>query len=261
MRFPVFVLIGNLSLHPHPFFEGLAYLVAFGIYFVLRRRHPDPIAEDSRWWIVTAAIAGAVIGGKFLYLLEDPSATIAHRGDVEFLLGGKTIIGAIVGGWFAVEFAKRRLGIRARTGDLFALPLAIGVAVGRLGCFFSGMEDHTVGTRTALPWGIDFGDGPRHPTQLYEIIFLLLLATLIVWMSRRPHREGDLFRVFVAGYVGFRLGVDFLKPDVRVFGGLTSIQWACVLTLIYLVIERLRVSHRPLETATPPIASAAVREL
>jgi prolipoprotein diacylglyceryltransferase len=49
------------------------------------------------------------------------------------------------------------------------LPLAIGIAVGRLGCFFAGLDDFTYGTPTTLPWGHDFGDGiARHPVQLYE---------------------------------------------------------------------------------------------
>ena len=63
------------------------------------------------------------------------------------------------------------------TGDLLALPLVLGIAIGRIGCFLSGLEDQSYGVATALPWGVDFGDGvARHPTQLYEYRFSPLLG-------------------------------------------------------------------------------------
>jgi phosphatidylglycerol---prolipoprotein diacylglyceryl transferase len=67
---------------------------------------------------------------------------------------------------------------------------------------------------------------------LYEIVWLGVLAIGLVWLARKPHREGDLFKVFMLGYFGFRLAIDFLKPGIA-FGGLTSIQWACVMMLLY----------------------------
>jgi phosphatidylglycerol---prolipoprotein diacylglyceryl transferase len=260
MQFPAYIKVGSLALHPHWVFEALAFVVAFRIYLALRRRHGDPLLEDARWWVAAAGLAGAVFGGKLLYLLEDSAATVAHRFDAQYLLGGKTIVGAIIGGWCAVEFAKRRLGVRQRTGDLFAIPLSAGIAIGRIGCFLSGLSDHTSGIRTALPWGVDFGDGRRHPTQVYEILFLIILGALIVQFSRRPHREGALFRIFVVGYFAFRLFVEFLKPVERVFAGLSSIQWACALTLGYCAFEKWH-SSRPILTLTPaPAASTASRE-
>jgi phosphatidylglycerol---prolipoprotein diacylglyceryl transferase len=88
---------------------------------------------------------------------------------------------------------------------------------------------------------VNFGDGvPRHPTQLYEIGFVLLLAALIVEASRRPHRQGDLFKLFMVGYFAFRLCVDLLKPDVRVLAGLSSIQCACIFVLLYYAPDVLR---------------------
>ena len=114
-------------------------------------------------------------------------------------MAGKTIVGALIGGLITVEWAKRRLGIAHRTGDLFALPLCLGIAIGRVGCFLTGLEDHTVGVRTTLPWGIDFGDGPRHPTQLYEILFVILLGLGILWYARRPHSGGRLIPMFHGG--------------------------------------------------------------
>ncbi len=74
-----------------------------------------------------------------------------------------------------VEWVKRAIGARGSSGDAFALPLIVGIAIGRIGCFLAGLGDHTYGNPTALPWGVDFGDGvPRHPTAV--VAFLILLA-------------------------------------------------------------------------------------
>jgi len=95
-------------------------------------------------------------------------------------MGGKTIVGALVFGLISVELFKRYIGVHQSTGDLYAIPLALGIAIGRIGCFLTGLSDNTYGTPTNLPWAIDFGDGiPRHPTQLYEIVFLLALIPIL----------------------------------------------------------------------------------
>ena len=95
-------------------------------------------------------------------------------------MGGKTIVGALVFGMIAVELMKRYIGLQQSTGDLYAIPLALGIAIGRIGCFLTGLADDTYGVATSLPWGVDFGDGVhRHPTQLYEIAFLLALIPVL----------------------------------------------------------------------------------
>jgi phosphatidylglycerol---prolipoprotein diacylglyceryl transferase len=240
MQFPVYLRIGSLRIHPHWVSEALAYAIAFRVYLTLRRLQGDALNDDARWWVIAAAVAGAAVGSKVLYWFEDSRLTLTHWHDPIFLMGGKTIVGALIGGLLAVEWTKRRLGIMRRTGDLFALPLCVGIAIGRIGCFLTGLEDHTVGAYTALPWGVDFGDGPRHPTQLYEILFVIVLGLGILWYSHRPHSEGGLFKCFMVGYFAFRLAVDFLKPDLRVFAGLSSIQWACVGVLGYYVADHFR---------------------
>lgn len=234
MSFPVYLHLGALRIHPHWLLETLAYIVAFRFYLRLRHKSGDAIQEVDRWWIVAAAAVGSVVGSKLLYWLEDPTLTLHHWRNPAFLLGGKTIVGALIGGLFAVEAMKVVLGIHRRTGDLFALPLCVGIAIGRVGCFLTGTEDHTAGIPTALPWGVNFGDGVlRHPTQLYEIAFVIVLGVFIHTISRRQFVSGDLFKLFMVGYFAFRLCVDFLKPDVRVFAGLSSIQCACALMLLY----------------------------
>lgn len=231
MPFPVYVELGPWRLHPHLLFELAGYTLGFRIYLTARKRAGDHLDETGRWWIIAAGICGAAAGSKLVFLALDPWETWSHLHQPGWLLGGKTIVGGLAGGLLGVEVTKRIMGVTRSTGDLFAIPLALGIAMGRIGCFLTGMEDHTHGLPTALPWAIDFGDGiPRHPTQLYEIGFLLALTGLLVWLQRRPQPEGHVFRVFLGGYMAFRLLIDFIKPGLPL-AGLTAIQWTCVMVL------------------------------
>jgi len=258
MAFPYYFEFEGHRLHPHTVFEGMAYVVAAALYLGLRRHLGDAIPTPIRWTVVAAAVAGATLGSKLLYWLEDPQATLLHRNDVAYLMGGKTIVGALVFGMMAVEIMKRYIGLEQSTGDLYAIPLALGIAVGRMGCFLTGLADNTYGVATSLPWGVDFGDGiRRHPTQLYEIAFLLALILVLgrvlvrVPRSTPPSeapeaapttgfRSGDVFRVFMVAYLSFRLLLDFIKPYPRVFLGLGTIQWVCVLVLLYYARDIVR---------------------
>jgi len=180
MNFPVYLHFGRYRIHPHIFFETLAYCVAFGVYLLLRRRFGDPISTPLRCAVIAAAVAGAALGSKVLFWLEDPRLTWHNLHDPVYIMGGKTIVGALVFGLISVELIKRYIGLRESTGDLYAIPLALGIAIGRIGCFLTGLPDNTYGTPTSLPWAVDFGDGiPRHPTQLYEIVFLLALVPIL----------------------------------------------------------------------------------
>jgi len=141
------------------------------------------------------------------------------------VLGGKTIVGGLLGGWIGVELAKKRLRIRGSTGDGFVFPLILGMCIGRIGCFLTGLADHTHGVHTSLPWAVDFGDGPRHPTQVYEIVFLIFLGVGL-WSYGAPRYSGQRWRMFMLGYLAFRFGVEFIKPRYAPYAGLSAIQMA-----------------------------------
>jgi len=227
----------HVSPHPglHPLFEALAYAAGYALYKWLRTREGDALSDERRWLIIAATALGALAGSRILGLLEQAPRIGFHWSSL-LLPGGKTIVGGLLGGWLAVETAKPLLGIRSRTGDLFAIPLCIGIAIGRVGCFLAGLADDTYGKPTSLPWAVDFGDGiPRHPTQLYEIVFLMLLAAVLWRLSRRPHATGALFRVFMGSYLTWRLLIDFIKPQPLV-GGMDVIQWACVAGLLAVAV-------------------------
>jgi phosphatidylglycerol:prolipoprotein diacylglycerol transferase len=233
MHFPVYIRLFSFSIRPHFLFESLAYSIGFLVFRLLKGRLGDVVPQDVRWSVTAAAAFGAAAGSKVLYWLEDPQRIITHWNNFAIVWGGKTIVGGLIGGLIAVEWTKKRLDYREHTGDLFAVPLCVGTAIGRIGCFLTGLEDDTYGRATSLPWGIDFGDGiARHPTQLYEILFLVALAGMLFFAMQRPHTQGDIFKGFMTGYCAWRLAIDFLKPDPRYFG-MNSLQWACLGVLLY----------------------------
>jgi prolipoprotein diacylglyceryltransferase len=215
----------------HTCFDILAWMSAALMgWFVsreewLRERARTPL-RDPGYFIALAlgAIAGAMLFGSL-------NMGLAGR----WVLG-HSIAGAIAGGVFAVEAFKLVFGIRGSTGAQFVAPLATGIAVGRLGCFFAGLPDFTYGTPTALPWGVDFGDGiARHPVQLYESAAMLLF--LIVYL-REIARGSELFRtrgfhLFVGWYACQRFVWEFLKPYPTLIGPFNIFHIVCAILLAY----------------------------
>lgn len=221
----------------HTLFEMVAYAIGFRTFLWTRKRLA-PAAfrhEDHVVWVGVGAIVGAALGAKLSFWLDDPLTAFANFPDLRHLLEGKSIIGALLGGLTGVELAKRIAHVNNSTGDAFVLPLTVGMCIGRIGCFVAGLDDHTYGVATTLPWGIDFGDGiARHPTQLYEIAFLLTQYGLIHTRRHALCVAGDRFRTFMIGYLLFRLLVEFIKPVFYAYpGGLSGLQWLCVGGLIY----------------------------
>lgn len=233
MTFPVYIQIGLIKLHPHLVFESLGYLIAFRL-LLKHNLKTDTIPFSQRSSVIIGAILGAVLGAKSLAFLQHLDLLKDYQNLLILFLSGKTIVGGLLGGLIGVEITKKIIGITRSTGDVFVYPLIYAIAIGRIGCFLTGLSDRTYGIPTTLPWGIDFGDGiPRHPTQIYEIIFLVLLATFLNIRNHYHLKEGDRFKFFMIGYLGFRFLIDFIKPDYLMFLGLSAIQIACFLGLIY----------------------------
>jgi len=202
----------------HIAFDSLAWLAAGGSLFWLVRsakvRFPASPAGDLRY--IAALVFGAGLGA---YLFGTANQWLSHQTGI-----ARSIEGAIVGGVIAVELYKRASGIASRTGARFALPLAVGVAVGRLGCFFAGLDDFTYGTPTALPWGRDFGDGiARHPVQLYESAAMAAFTLIYVWRVRRNDRFmiDNGFYLAVGFYGAQRFAWEFIKPYAALMGPFT----------------------------------------
>lgn len=233
VQFPVVFHVLGHPVPAHPVLEMLGYTVGFQTYLLIRRRREaDPLAAalvpaETMLWLLVACVFGAFCGAKILAWIESWPDYWSHRSDPAVWIGGKTIVGGIIGGWAGVEIAKKILGVAVRTGDGYVIPLCLGIAIGRIGCFLTGLPDHTYGTATGLPWGIDFGDGiRRHPTQLYEVIWLLGMAA-IFWRAGAGWRRdtgGQMFRWFIVGYLLFRFAIEFIKPSFKPYAGFSAIQ-------------------------------------
>lgn len=200
----------------------LAYLVAMALMVAEARRRR--LATEGMGYLAVAGLAGGVIGARLAHwLLVDPQALAANPlGPFDVRQGGRTILGGVLGGWLAVEVAKRRMGIRRSTGDLFAPALAMGEAIGRIGCFLNGC---CFGQPTSVPWACYQHDALRHPTQFYTMAYCLaMFALLWRWRDRLP-REGDLFRRYLVMWGLGRFVIEFWRDSGTMAMGLSAAQW------------------------------------
>jgi phosphatidylglycerol---prolipoprotein diacylglyceryl transferase len=202
----------------HSLFDVAAWAGAAAAGYAVARWRPlaFPVQASMRLDYIAMAALGAAAGGYLFGTLNMWASGVAGL--------GRSIEGAIFGGILAVEIFKRIAGVKGATGARFAAPLAIGVAIGRLGCFYSGTEDFTYGVPTGLPWGVNCGDGVlRHPVQLYESAtmagFLLVYVAALARRNVFWSRNGFYLAV---GFYGFqRFFWEFLKPYATVLGPLT----------------------------------------
>ncbi len=246
MHFPINFVIGNTTIPSHLVFDILAYYVGLSLFFRLRKTYADQLSVVNRQLIIVAAIGGAFIGATTLGAVEHFSSFL-HPTNWLYYLSNRTIVGGLLGGWIAVEIVKKIIGEKKSSGDIFVFPLIFAMAIGRIGCFLTGVSDMTVGNPSSLPWAMDQGDGiPRHPTSLYEILFLLLFAGALYWWYSRKRRrkdrravkyeDGMLFKYFLTGYCIFRFFIEFIKPVEPIVFGLSSIQLACAACVLYYLI-------------------------
>lgn len=197
----------------------MAAAIATGAYLGRRAQAGLKLTAGEKFGLGLGAFCGAMLGAKFVFLLIDPLAPMRLS---DFLDGGKTILGGLMGGYFGVELAKWTLQLKVKTGDSYAVPVAASIAIGRLGCFVAGC---CYGTPTSLPWGVDFGDGvPRHPTQLYEAVFHGSMAFLLAKLRREGRYPRQLMKLYIISYLAYRFMTEFIRPERRVFEGLTGYQ-------------------------------------
>ncbi len=249
MTFPVQYEVFGSDIPAHAVFELLGCCIGFQLFLLIRRRARltsalgrAAVPFEQNAWIIVGCVFGALVGSKLLAWVESPIEYWNARHNPAAWMGGKTIVGGLVGGWIGVEIAKKRLRITHSTGDLFVFPLILGIAIGRIGCFLTGLPDKTHGLHTSLPWAVDFGDGPRHPTQLYDIAFLLLLGLTLALRARKPFINGELFRLFLMGYLSWRFAVEFIKPRyIYPYAGLSAIQIVCAFGAICCLASLLRI--------------------
>lgn len=212
----------------HDLHYALVMLAAVTVLSLLLRRSQArlPLAWWQKLGLGIGGFCGAMIGAKLPFALADWNGLMSGT---TWLSDGKTIMCGIVGGYFGVEVAKWTLDIQIKTGDTFAVPVAVAVAIGRLACFVGGC---CFGTPTSLPWGVRFstaGDAlARHPTQLYEAAFHLLLAAILLALQQRGIFRGQLVKLYILCYLAYRFGTEFIRPEPQMLLGLTGYQWAAL---------------------------------
>jgi phosphatidylglycerol:prolipoprotein diacylglycerol transferase len=203
----------------------MAAAITIGVLLARVTQSSLPLTRREKFFVGLGAFCGAMIGAKLPFVLSDWEGL---RSGLAWFASGKTILFGLVGGYFGVELAKWLLDIRTKTGDSFAVPVAAAIGVGRLGCYRAGC---CYGTPTELPWGVEFpavDHLPRHPTQLYESAFHLLAAAVLYTLWRRQLLRGQLIKLYILCYLVYRFLTEFIRPEARLFGGITGYQWAAL---------------------------------
>lgn len=192
---------------------------------VAARLQPDPssLPPRLRSGLFLCAVGGAVASA---YLLQLPADLFGWHAPApagmppELPLGGRTVLGGLLGGWLGVEWAKRRLGIRRPTGDSFALPLALALGFGRLGCMAAGC---CAGVVCEPHWWayVDADGTPRVPVQAAEAVFHFGAAVVLFVAARRRRAGGRRLAAYLAVYAVLRFGLEFVRLQPPMLAGLT----------------------------------------
>jgi phosphatidylglycerol:prolipoprotein diacylglycerol transferase len=234
---------------------GYGLCVGLGIALALiaarAQRQRSGLPERTRAVLLYAACAGAILGA---YLLQLPADLLGwawqpegQRGDA-MPLGGRTVLGGLLGGWLAVELAKKALGWRQPTGDGFALPLAIALACGRMGCAFAGC---CAGVACEPAWWTlqDESGTPRVPVQLVEAAFHALFALFFWRLRASAWLAGRRLALYLALYAALRFALEFARENPPITLGLSYYQFLALalfaLAAVTFVIRSLRLPRSP----------------
>jgi phosphatidylglycerol---prolipoprotein diacylglyceryl transferase len=243
----------------------------FGVMFALgflacgavvaRRLRELHLRVDWAYEIVFAALVGGVVGARAYYVIENFSQVEHDILGSVFSGSGLVWYGGAIGGAIGVVLWMRwRHVLELRMFDMCATALALGYAIGRIGCQVSGDGDY--GIRSSLPWAMGYPHGTVptppgvrvQPTPIYETVTMCLLAYFL-WQLRDRVRPGVIFALYMVGSGLERLLVEFIRRNKEVLIGLTAPQLEsialCVIGLIWLA---QMVSRDGVDVLRPTIA-------
>jgi prolipoprotein diacylglyceryltransferase len=232
MTFPYQVSFLGSPLYLHFIFETLAFIVGVRLYYYLRNGSSDAVSDLNRLWIMLGAMMGALVGSRFLAILEDPA--LISKQTWMMIYQNKTVAGGFIGGLFGVEGIKKIIGVKTATGDVYVIPILVALFIGRIGCFSMGIAEPTYGIETTCIFGMNLGDGKlRHPVALYEMVYLVGLLLLFYTIKNKTLVQGDRFKLFMVLYFLYRFLVEFIKPYHPLFLNLSCIHWSALFMFAY----------------------------
>jgi phosphatidylglycerol:prolipoprotein diacylglycerol transferase len=210
--------------------------------------------RDERLMIIyVAALVSAFLSAKLVYLAAE--GWMFWRDPQRWMIWatGKTILGALLGGYVGVEIAKKASGYTAPTGDWFALVAPVGILLGRVGCLLHGC---CLGRVCEPAWytmrdphGVD-----RWPAVPVEILFNVAAILAFVVLRWRRVLPGQHFHLYLLGYGLFRFGHEFLRATPRLAGGITGYQIAALSVAGLGIVGFVRRRHA--QRATPCVPTA-----
>lgn len=224
--------------------------------------------------VVGWAVAGGIIGSKLLVIPLEHWAPAISEGSIPGTTA-KTYLGGVLGGTLAVLAVRQLIGFRVPVADHFALALPVGLAIGRIGCFIGGC---CFGSASTLPWAMTYPAHTHphgeqvaaglidsaapltaavHPTQLYEIVFLVALSLVLIRNRSRFRRPGSLFMLSAGSYGAFRFLEEFVRHGSTTYAGLNLAQWGLLLAVPSLFIV---LWHRERKTRPVPASKSTTNE-
>jgi phosphatidylglycerol:prolipoprotein diacylglycerol transferase len=209
--------------------------------------------RDERLLLIyVAALVGAFLGAKIVYLLAEGWMDWTQPNRWLRLATGKTIIGGLLGGYAAVEIAKKFVGYKTATGDWFALIAPLGVIIGRIGCLLHGC---CPGEVCAHSWyTLDDAEGvARWPAVLVEIAFNVIALIAFVVLRQRHMLPGQHFHLYLIAYGLFRFAHEFVRATPRIIGPLSGYAIAALVITVF-GVAAFKKRARQLRVATGPVA-------
>ncbi|OYT32866.1 prolipoprotein diacylglyceryl transferase [Candidatus Woesearchaeota archaeon ex4484_78] len=231
---PVILNLGPLEIR----WYGLMYVLGFFVvYFYVRsmiKKKRLKLSVEELDNLLVLLIFAMILGARLFYaIFYNPSYFV--RFPLKFFAvweGGLSFHGALLAiiltGFF---YCKKKNISFLETADVFIVPVALANAFGRIGNFINA---ELYGKVTGLPWGVLFPgvSGPRHPTQIYEAFYNVVIFSVLFFLRNKVKKKGVLLGLFLFLYAFFRFFVEFLK-DLPVYGPLTMGQWLCLPMFVF----------------------------
>jgi phosphatidylglycerol---prolipoprotein diacylglyceryl transferase len=226
---PVAFQLGSLTIHWYGVMVALGFLI--GLWNASRRALKAGFAHEKVLDLGPWLILGGILGGRLLYVISYWEKDFAGKPLWEIFAvhhGGLVFYGGLIGATLAgILYALARKVPVWRMADLLTPSLALGYAIGRVGCFLNGC---CYGRPTDVPWAMRFPTGhetegqPVHPTQVYESLFSLGLYLALAWFYRRRRFDGQVFAVYLISCAALRSFVEIFRGDYTqyYFGGIVT---------------------------------------